>query len=91
MIQSRYRPSLPLETFTELLFRDLDRNGAVEPRITGFVHLTHPARADRRDDFIGPEALSRRDSHGAPLYRSYRPPTPCVRTTTASQRSSISV
>ena len=33
---------------------NLDRNRAIEPRVAGFVHLSHPARADERQDLYGP-------------------------------------
>jgi hypothetical protein len=32
--------------------QNLDRDGAVEPRIPGPIHFSHPASAERRDDFI---------------------------------------
>ena len=37
----------------------LDRDLAVEPRITSPIHLTHAARAQRRLDLIRPEFRAR--------------------------------
>ncbi len=39
--------------------KDLDRDLAAEPRVVGAVHFSHSARADRREDFIGPKPRSR--------------------------------
>src|SRR5207247_8342796 len=36
-----------------LLEEHLDSDGAVQPRITSFVHLPHSSRAKRRKDFVG--------------------------------------
>ncbi len=38
--------------------RTLIGDFAPEPRVAGSVNLAHPAGADRRQDFIGPEASS---------------------------------
>ena len=43
--------------------KDLDRDDAVEPRVVGAIDLAHPARADRREDFIRPEPSARDQIH----------------------------
>ena len=45
------------------LREDFDGDGAVEPRVEGFVHFPHPARAEGREDFIRAEAVSGREWH----------------------------
>ena len=35
---------------------DLQRDGAIEPQVTGAVHLTHPTRSESFEDFEGAEA-----------------------------------
>jgi hypothetical protein len=35
---------------------NLDRDGAIEPRIAGAIDFTHTACADERDNFINAEA-----------------------------------
>ena len=41
----------------------LDRDGAIQPAISRLVNLAHPALADRREDLVGTESLSRGQSH----------------------------
>jgi hypothetical protein len=43
--------------------QDLDRDVAAQARVLRTVHLSHPARADRLEDLVGPEAVSRREGH----------------------------
>jgi hypothetical protein len=43
----------------ERLGQDFDRDGAIEPRVSGFVHLAHAARADLGGDFLDTEARAR--------------------------------
>lgn len=43
--------------------KDLDRDFAAKPRIPRAVYLAHPARAERREDFIRPEANTGAESH----------------------------
>jgi hypothetical protein len=38
---------------------DFDRNGAVQARVAGTIHLTHPARAKEGFDFIRSQDGSR--------------------------------
>jgi hypothetical protein len=63
MIQGGNRARLPRKAFTEFLVRGLDRDGAVEPRVARFVHLSHAARPKRREDFVGPEVCACRQGH----------------------------
>ena len=48
----------------------LDRNFAAQTRVAGTVHLTHAARAQRRDDLVGPEFCA--GSQGHNRMRLYR-------------------
>jgi len=41
--------------------KDLDRDGALEPRVARAVDLAHPTRPQRREDLVGPEAGPRRE------------------------------
>ena len=65
VVELRDRFRLALETDLEvgvlrqLRGKHLYRHGAAEAGVTRFPHLAHPARADRRDDFVRPEARTR--------------------------------
>ena len=69
MRQRRDRQGLALEPRQgirirrERLRQHLDRHLALQLRIPRPVHLSHPARAQRRDDLVGPEARSGRQRH----------------------------
>ena len=39
----------------QMLRQDLDRHGPLEARVARLVDLSHPARADRREDLVGAE------------------------------------
>lgn len=60
MIQRGYRARLLLETPQAVHVlgqgrgEDLDRDLAPEPRIFGAIYFAHAARADRRDNLVGP-------------------------------------
>ena len=41
---------------------DLDRDGAIEPRVSAFVHLAHPTFADLRGDFVDAKTRARSES-----------------------------
>src|ERR1700686_5025801 len=47
VIQRRHGASLAVESFTELALSNLKRDDAIQPRVAGFVHLSHAARSDR--------------------------------------------
>ena len=44
--------------------QDLDGDLAVEPRVPGPIDLPHPARAQRREDLVGAEAVPGGERHG---------------------------
>ena len=60
---------LTVKAFAELgiggerLGQDLDRDGAIEPRVAGFVNLSHAASANSRPDFVLAESRSAGDRH----------------------------
>ena len=58
MIQRRDGARLALEAFAEFGLGDLDRDDAIQARVVGFVHLTHAARADGREDFVRAEFVA---------------------------------
>ena len=68
-IQRRERPGLARETCEPFLVarqeigQHLDRNVAMELRITGAIDLAHAARANQRDDFVRAEASSGGQTH----------------------------
>jgi hypothetical protein len=43
--------------------QDLDRNGAIQARVAGFVDLAHPAGPDGGEDFGRTESRASRDRH----------------------------
>ena len=55
-------PGLALESLAELRIRcercwkNLDGHGAIEPRVTGAIDLSHAARAEGGHDFVRPGA-----------------------------------
>ena len=55
MIQRRDGASLAFEAVAKLLGDQLDGDRPVQPRVAGLIDLTHPSRADRRDDLIRAE------------------------------------
>jgi hypothetical protein len=64
MVQGCNSVRLALEPFRELFVRNLDRDGAIEARIAGFVNFSHAAGANGRDDLIRAQASSGRQRHG---------------------------
>src|SRR5262245_25710925 len=48
----------------EMFGKNLDGNESVQPCVSCFVDLAHPARADRLEDFVGAEFRSGGDGHG---------------------------
>ncbi len=64
MGESRDGARFAVEAFAELrvggqrLGEHLDRDGAIETRVSAFVHLAHAARADLRGDFVDAEACT---------------------------------
>ena len=58
-------PEEPIGVERERLGKDLDRDIAIEPRVTRAVHLSHPAGADRRDDLKVSHVATRGEFHGS--------------------------
>ena len=54
---------LELGILREFRRQDLDRHLPIEPRIAGTVDLPHPARPDRSDDLVRPQARTGSDCH----------------------------
>src|SRR6266508_1543870 len=71
MVQGRDGPRLPFEPNLQLrlsaepLRHDLDRDLPVQPRVPSPIHLSHPARAERRENLIRAEPRSGPD-HKSP-------------------------
>src|SRR5947207_10150089 len=69
MIEARHRASLSLESLTDLgVIRQMgrqnfDRNGPIKACVFRAVHLAHPARAERCEDFVWAEPGARGKSH----------------------------
>ena len=63
MIQCGDGASLTFELCRERFGRYLDRNRAIEARVPTTVHLSHPAGADRGEDFVGAELRARLERH----------------------------
>ena len=60
MVELRDRPRLALEALANCASaanagQDLDRDGAIEPRVARLVDLAHAAGAERRQDLVGAE------------------------------------
>ena len=74
MRELRDRAGLAVEALAELRIggegfgKNLDRDGAIEPRVAGLVHLAHAAGTNRGEDFIGPETSSEGQRHGLGVY-----------------------
>src|SRR5207253_5123385 len=54
----------PLPVGCKFRRKNLDGHIPADPRIVRAIHLTHPARADERGDFVRPEPGPGRKSHG---------------------------
>ena len=62
MIEARDRSRFALEPLRNadskhVRRENLDRDRAIEPRVARLVDLAHAARAERREDFVGAEAV----------------------------------
>src|ERR1019366_3509520 len=53
----------PVDVVGEVGWQNLDRHLAPEPRIPRAINLAHPARAERGDDLVWPEARARGETH----------------------------
>ena len=56
-------PLLEVGVGGDVLGEDLDGDGAVQAGVAGFVHLTHPARADGREDLVWAERGAGSEGH----------------------------
>ena len=61
-------PSQPVRIAAEVGGQDFDRNFPPQPRILRPIHFPHAARAQRRDDLIGPDFCTTRQCHSVPDY-----------------------
>ena len=55
----------PVRVSREGSRKDLDRDVAAEPRVSGPVYLAHSARTQRRQNLVGAEASTRRQRHSS--------------------------
>ena len=58
-------PLLQIGIGGDVLGQHLDGDGAVEPRVGGFVDLPHAARAEGGVDLVGAERGTRLECHGS--------------------------
>src|SRR5580658_5553445 len=63
MIQRGDGFGFTLEALAELRGGDFDRDVAIQPRVSGAIHLSHAASAEGRKDFVGTESVARRERH----------------------------
>ena len=56
--------------FGDVFGQDLDRDGAVEPGVAGFVHFAHAAGAERGEDFVRAELVSCVEGHNTAVFSS---------------------
>ena len=64
MIERGDRVGFAFEPLAESLGGDLDRDDAVQARITSFVNVAHAAGSQVREDLVRSETGSRRERHG---------------------------
>ena len=57
----------------EMRRQHLDRDRPLEPRVARLVDLAHPARADRREDLVGAEAVPAGGSFPVPPASAHPP------------------
>ena len=58
-----FEPRHALGILHEECMQRLDRHRAAQPRVGGPINLAHAARAERRDDLVGPDVSTRRQCH----------------------------
>ena len=58
MVQRGDGAGLAFHAFGELGLREFDRDHAVQTRVASSPHLAHTTRADRRHEFVGPDAAA---------------------------------
>ncbi len=78
VIERRNRARLALEPLARLGIarhvrrQDLDRDGAIQARVAGFVDLAHAARAKGGLNLVGAKTCSSGEAHGTSLLRGRR-------------------
>ena len=60
---SRSKRSRRVRAIGQVRGQDFDRDGAVQPRVAGFIDLAHAARADRGEDLVGAHRFPGENSH----------------------------
>ena len=68
MVERRNRARLSLEPLAEIRADDLDGDGAIQARVSGFVNLAHPSRAQRRLDLVRAESRAGGQRHYRGFY-----------------------
>ena len=63
MVQRGDGLGFPLESFTELSGRDLDRDVAIQTRVSGAINLSHTPRTDKCEDLIRAEFVAGLERH----------------------------
>src|SRR5205085_5199373 len=58
-----FETRLELHVLRELGRKNLDGHTAIEPRVASSPNLAHPARPERRNDFVWPQARARSERH----------------------------
>lgn len=72
-VQRRYHASLPLEALPrlgrvgEMLRQNVDRHGAVEPRVAGATRISPAAGPDRHVDLVATKSCTRRQGNAGTL------------------------
>jgi hypothetical protein len=66
-VESRQAFSILCERFWQYF----DRDFAIQLRVARSVDLTHPARAERRDDLVGTKFRAYRQSRGSNPLKTY--------------------
>src|SRR5476651_2357816 len=76
MVQRREQLRFTLEprdlllVIEEIFGQDLDRDFSSKSRVSGFVDLSHSARAKRREDLVRAELRAGGESHRTGLFRN---------------------
>src|SRR4051794_30332769 len=72
MVQRGDHSRLTLESLAEALCRHFDGDVATEPWISCAIYLPHAARAEKFQNFVGPETVSNGQAYHARLLRLKR-------------------
>ena len=63
MVQSGDCLGFTLESFTELRGGNLDRDVAIQARVSGAINLTHATRTDGSEDFVRTKFVAGLERH----------------------------